>query len=181
MVKKKPPPRKVVVQVEGVEAEFIARSAWSRDLEEKIKEVFQESFEEEVDVSIGEMVARINEITRERLGLKGTKIVARPKPRVRKVPVTGKEFNPGSAPFPDMENVGPEMSNTDRVRKVFDAAGAEGASNAAVSAETGLTLSQVQKLIHSLFHRGELKKFKKAHYVSAHFFSSNGKRRKTVR
>jgi len=130
-----------------------------------------------------QLVARVNEITRKRLGLKGTKIadVARPKPRVRKTPVTGKEFNPGSAPFPDMEDVGPDLSNTDRVRKVFDDAGAEGASNAAVSAETGLTLSQVQKLIHSLFHRGELKKFKKAHYVSAHFFSSNGKRRKTVR
>ena len=56
-----------------------------------------------------QLVARINEITRERLGLKGTKIVARPKPRVRKVPVTGKEFNPGSAPFPDMENVGPDL------------------------------------------------------------------------
>ena len=47
--------RKVVVQIEGMEAEFIARSAWSRDLEEKIKEFFQESFEEEVDVSLVEM------------------------------------------------------------------------------------------------------------------------------
>ena len=58
-----------------------------------------------------QLVARVNEITRKRLGLKGTKIadVARPKPRVRKTPVTGKEFNPGSAPFPDMENVGPDL------------------------------------------------------------------------
>jgi len=126
-----------------------------------------------------QLIARVNEITRERLGLKGTKIadVARPKPRTRKA-ARPHEYEPPANEPPTLQPIDVkaavvifgDMSNTDRVRKVFEMAGKQGLRNDDVVRQTGLTTDQVQKLVHNLFHKGELNKFETAHYVSPKFF-----------
>ena len=106
------------------------------------------------------LVARVHELTRDKLGLKGTHL----KVTKKETPIAA---TAGAAPAPKQVRAKPTGTQTDKVRQFYAKSGAKGALNETVVNGTGLEKDQVQKLIHSLYTRGELKRIKKGHYARA--------------